>query len=422
MLMISVFASIPGQKASAVGTACMPTTVGSSVYTICIYAPIDGATLTGDARVSATVTITGNAPGVQHMTFFLNGDYLLEDFSAPFGFLLPVNKWVDGLYTISAEALLHNGTTTNPASITVNFLTGRKAPYVNTNQFQPASGMPPAPGQPLTVVAVGDGASGDLYTSQVITLISRFNPNLFLYLGDIYERGSISEVYNWYGLYFGRFRSITNPTVGNHDYLLGNDSAYRDYWNNVPDYYSYNAGGWHFISLNSNSTKIAVDTASAQYAWLQQDLTTSNNPCTIVYYHHPYFSIGREGPKAEMADIWKLMALHGVPIVLNGHDHEYQRWMPMDGAGVVNPYGITEIIVGTGGHNMTLFSNSDIRVAASSDIEPTTYGALRLKLYANSAQLTFFNTAGVPLDNGYIPCINRAALFHNFVFLPVLFR
>ena len=79
--------------------------------------------------------------------------------------------------------------------------------------------------------------------------------------------------------------SITNPTIGNHEYIGGSAAGYFDYWNNIPNYYSFDAGGWHFIGLNSNASHIEI-IAWAQYAWLSQDLATNSSKCTIVYYHH----------------------------------------------------------------------------------------------------------------------------------------
>jgi len=47
-----------------------------------------------------------------------------------------------------------------------------------------------------------------------------------------------------------------------------------------------------------------------------------------------------------MASIWALLAQYNVPIVLNGHDHDYQRWVPLDGNGQPKPNGITEFVAG----------------------------------------------------------------------------
>ncbi len=396
------------QPVLAVGTDCVASSPVSLLYTatVCITSPVDGGTFTGDGTITGTVAVTGTNPGIRRMVFYLNDIYVLTDFASPYTFVLPTNKWVDGAYTLSAEALMRDGFLTSRASIAVTFNTGTATLPVNTNTFQPRTGTPAAAGQPFVVAATGDAAGGEPNAASVTNLISSMNPNLFLYIGDVYEKGSVAEFFNWYAptTFFGRFKSITNPTVGNHDYSTGSAAAYFDYWDNVPDYYSVNAGGWHIISLNSYDQFIAVDPTSPQYQWLEQDLAANTNPCTIAFFHHPYLSIGPEGGRPAMADIWNLMAQNGVDIVLNGHDHEYQRWVPMGAFGVPSPTGITQFIVGTGGHSIQTISASDPRVAFSYDTAPAAYGALKLQLYGNSAIYSYMNMNGSVLDSGLVQC------------------
>jgi hypothetical protein len=244
----------------------------------------------------------------------------------------------------------------------------------------------------------------------VISTISSLNPNLFLYLGDVYESGSMAEFYNWYGTGSANFsvlRAITDPTIGNHEYGNGiSGTGYFNYWDNIPNYYSYNAGGWHFISLNSNSSKINVSPSSAQYLWLQQDLTANAQTCTIVYYHHPLFNIGAEGPTTALSSIWALLAHYNVPIVLNGHDHDYQRWVPLDGSGNPSPTGITEFVAGGAGHGLQNFVTSDTRVAYSNDLNPAAFGVLLLQLSSTGANFSYHSSNGSILDSGSIPCVS----------------
>ena len=194
---------------------------------------------------------------------------------------------------------------------------------------------------------------------------------MFLYVGDVYEKGTATEFYNWYGqgsTFYGRFRQITDPIIGNHEYENGVAPGYRDYWNlgtTTPTYYSYDAAGWHFIALNSNCGLLRdCAVGQAQYNWLLNDLNTHNNVCTIAYFHHPVFNVGYEGYATSMNDMWALMAQHGVDIVLTGHDHDYQRWVPLDGNinnlspnGIGNPSstGMTEFVAGGGGHGIQTF-------------------------------------------------------------------
>lgn len=412
MIVLSlVFALAPLSNAVSFvqAAAACSTSSPSSAYsvTVCITSPAGGVSLTGDASVAATVSVSGTNPGIRRVIFNLNGNYLLTDYQSPYAFTLPTAKWTDGSYTLAASALMRDGFTSSQATEPVTFANGINKPYVNKNTFTPSSGTTPASGSPFVVAAGGDGASGETASTNVSNLINTLQPNLFLYLGDVYEKGSVAEFYNWYGTSttnFGRLRAITNPTVGNHEYEKGAAPGYFDYWNNVPNYYSYNAGGWHFISLNSNSSVVATSATSAQYAWLQQDLTANSQVCTIVYYHHPLYNVGPEGPATSMTDMWKLMAQYGVSIVVNGHDHDYQRWVPLDGNGNPSPTGITEFVAGAAGHGVQTIVNSDARVAYSNSTNPGGFGVLLLKLNASGASFQYINTGGTVLDSGVIPC------------------
>ncbi len=398
-------------------SACASSSPASAAYTVtvCLTAPASGSTLTGATTVTATASVTGTNPGVQRMIFYLNGAYMLTDYQSLYTFSLPTTRLVDGSYSLSVGALMRDGFNTSKASETVQFSNGITTAPVNNNTFTPTSGTSPAAGAPFVVMAAGDGAGGEANATKVVNLIAQNNPNLFLYLGDVYEKGAPVEFYNWYGPigsgnFYDRFRSITDPTIGNHEYTSSSNAAgYFDYWNNIPNYYSFNAGGWHFISLNANSSKIGVGTTSPQYQWLQKDLIANSSTCTIVYYHEPLYNIGSETPQTTMAPIWALMAQYGVSIVLNGHDHDYQRWLPLDGSGNLSSTGITEFIAGGGGHGVQAIPKTDSRVAYSNAKNPDALGALKLSLTSSGAAFSYLSVTGTTLDSGTIPCNKSGA-------------
>jgi hypothetical protein len=107
-----------------------------------------------------------------------------------------------------------------------------------------------------------------------------------------------------------------------------------------------------------------------------------------------------------MASIWSLLAQNGVTIVLNGHDHDYQRWVPLDGTGQPSPTGITEFVVGSAGHGIQKIVNTDNRVAYSNDTAPAAFGVLVLQLSQGSASFSYQSTDGSTLDSGIIPCFH----------------
>src|SRR5439155_4086308 len=104
------------------------------------------------------------------------------------------------------------------------------------------------------------------------------------------------------------------------------------------------------------------------------------------------FNIGQEGMATRMDPVWALLATDGVDLVLNGHDHSYQRWQPLDATGAPSPTGTTEIVVGTGGHALQTFVQSDSRVAAAFSKQ---FGAMRLELNPAGAAFRFVNSDSV---------------------------
>jgi hypothetical protein len=411
---LAIFNSPANAQTPAVVCSPSGNPEASSAMTICFTSPNDGASLTGDVPVAVTAVLSNGSDDIQNMVFSLNTEYLLTDYTSPFLFTLPTEKWADGRYTISVIVHMRQNTKTMRAQTTVNFNNGNAKAPVNTNHFSPNSGTSPVNGQPFVVAASGDGASGEANSSSVISTVSSLNPNLFLYLGDVYESGSKAEFYNWYGsgsANFSVLRAITDPTIGNHEYTNGVGGAgYFDYWDNIPNYYSFNAGGWHFISLNANLAKLGGNPPGVvQYYWLAHDLSANAQTCSIVYYHEPLFNIGAEGPNEAMMRFWALLANYKVPIVLNGHDHDYQRWVPLDGSGNPSPTGITEFVAGGGGHGLNDFITTDSRVAYSNNMNPIAFGVLLLQLSSTGANYSYHSSDGSILDSGFIPCVSAGS-------------
>jgi chitodextrinase len=392
--------------APAAAATCQATTQTAYVVTICITAPAPGASVTGDAQTTATVTVTGTDPGLQRVVFGLDGGYLLTDFTAPYTFLLPSAMWVDGSHQITASAYLRDGTTSSAASIGLTFANGVRKPPKPPSDFAAKSTSAQHP----VVAAAGDGPDGGTASAQVASLIQSWDPDLALYLGDVYEDGSAAEFYNWYGLTgWGALGPITNPVVGNHEYTAGQAPGYFGYWHNPPHYYAFTAGSWHVIALDSTSQFNQTAPGTAQYTWLQNQLANNYAPCTMVYFHHPVWSVGPQGDTSFLQDIWKLMANSGVDLVLTGHDHSYQRWVPLDANGNPASQGITQFVVGTAGHGIQGFVRSDSRLAVGYDTSPAGFGALKLTLNPSGASYVFADTSDASKDGGAFQCSGTPA-------------
>jgi hypothetical protein len=383
---------------------------GSYSVTVCLSDPVTGAAVSGPVPVTATATVNGSGPGVQRMVFYLDGQYLLTDFQSPYTFALPSDRFLDATRALEVEARMRDGFVSGRSSISLVFSNGVTSPPPPASGFAPTSGTAPAPGQPLVVAATGDGAGGEQRSGDVTNLIASWDPNVFLYLGDVYEKGTETEFANWYGQnsYFGRFGAITDPTIGNHEYENGQAPGYFNYWRSPPHYYSFDAGGWHFISLDSTSQFNQTAPGSAQYQWLKRDLAASTAACTLAYFHHPVYNVGPEGSTPRMAAIWSLLDANGVDVVLSGHDHDYQRWVPLDGSGSPSAGGITQFVAGGGGHGIQQFVTTDSRLAKGFDTVPEAFGALRLELNARGAAYQYVNSAATTLDSGSVACDGAA--------------
>src|SRR5436190_1027827 len=254
---LTVAAAVFPAGASA-ASSCQTTNGSSYAINVCLDEPADGANLSGDVTVSGSASTVSGSASVQRLVFYVDGQYALTDFEAPYSFTLPTDRWVDGSHRIEVTAELRDGLpATDPAGVNVTFSNGVTTSPVNTRQWTPTSGTTPAPGKSFVIAATGDGAGGEVGAQNVVNRVKSWNPNLFLYLGDVYEKGAPTEFKNWYGgasTLFGQFRSITNPVIGNHEYSVSPTAAgYYDYWDNIHPYYDYYANGWHFIALDSTS-------------------------------------------------------------------------------------------------------------------------------------------------------------------------
>ncbi len=392
---------------AAASSHCRSSSPAGGAYTVnvCLTQPAAGATVAGAVTTTATVSVTGTSPGVQRAVFHFDGGYLLTDVSSPWTFQLPTANWVDGQHVLQVEALMRDGFLTSRTGINLTFANGVTTPPVNTNTFTPSPGSTPPTGTPFRVAATGDGAGGRNEATGVVNRIAASSPNLLLYLGDVYEKGTQTEFANWYGTatLWGQFRSITNPVIGNHEYTGGLAPGYFDYWDNPPNYYSFDAAGWHFVAINSTSQLSQTAAGSPQYQWLAADLAASRAACTIVYMHHPVVSVGPQGDTTRLNDMWRLMVDSGVDIVLTAHDHSYQRWVALNRDLAADPAGVTQFVVGSGGHGIQSFARTDSRLARGL-ATTADYGVLLLDLQDTSADYQFVRSNGTVGDSGTVAC------------------
>ena len=150
--------------------------------------------------------------------------------------------------------------------------------------------------------------------------------------------------------------------------------------------------------LNSS---VPLGRGAPQYEWVRQQLQSEPTRCTLAVIHHPFDSSGPNGPNPWLRPAWELMHGLGVDLVVNGHDHLYERFAPVDASQRPDPAtGIRQFTVGTGGAALS----GRARAAAASELLLSTYGVLRLKLDPALYEWQFLDPAGRVLDRGLNIC------------------
>ncbi len=224
-------------------------------------------------------------------------------------------------------------------------------------------------------------------------LLEDIEGTIFTTGDNAYPDGTDADFENCYEPSWGRHKPRTYPSPGNHEYHTPGASGYFNYFGVAAGdpgegYYSYNQGAWHVVVLNSN---IAVEPGSAQHEWLRADLASNTAICTLAYWHHPLFSSGHHGNQTKMKLLWEALYAADVDVVVNGHDHDYERFALQDPSGEADPArGIREFVVGTGGGLRpfeTFQPNSEVRSA-------DTHGILKLTLNPTSYDWEFVPVSG----------------------------
>ena len=268
----------------------------------------------------------------------------------------------------------------------------------------------PDPTGTVVITGAGDiamcGSDGARQTSDL--LINQ--PGGIFTAGDnAYEDGTARQFADCYEPTWGRVKDRTIlPAAGNHDWNTPGAAGYLGYFGTIAapagvTWYSRDLGAWHVVVLDSDCVQVGgCGLDSAQGRWLAADLAASSARCTLAIWHHPRFTSAERGNNDQVGPFWDLLQRDGAELVVNGHEHDYERFAPQDPSGrQERPGGIREIVVGTGGAELTGFprtaANSEFRMAG-------TYGVLRLTLHPANYDWEFLPVTGEIADSGSTLC------------------
>jgi acid phosphatase type 7 len=253
---------------------------------------------------------------------------------------------------------------------------------------------PPPSGDPV-LVGAGDIATSGSGDSATAALVNGISGTVFTTGDNVYDNGTTSEFNSYYQPTWGAFKARTRPAPGNHDYNTSGATGYYGYFGSQAGpsgqgYYSYNLGNWHIVSLNSN---ISMTASSAQVTWLRDDLAANTRPCTLAYWHHPLFTSGaNHAPSASTRPLYQALYDADADVVVWGHNHQYERFGPMNPNGVADSArGLRSFVAGMGGADHygfgTIQPNSQAR---NSD----TFGVLKFTLHSTSYDWQFVPQSG----------------------------
>lgn len=260
------------------------------------------------------------------------------------------------------------------------------------------------------LVGAGDiaicGEEGSQYTAALLDQI----PGTVFTAGDnSNEEGTAVQYQMCFGPAWGRHKDRIYPAAGNHDLLTSQGAPYYAYFGERAGqpgegYYSYDLGQWHIIVLNSVCEYAGgCGEDSPQMEWLRKDLQAHQNLCTLAIWHYPLFTSGTRGGNEVVRPFWKALYEAGADVIINGHDHHYERFAPLNPDGQPDPErGIRQFIVGTGGAGLRgigeVAANSEKRILY-------TYGVLKMVLKGNGYYWEFVPVAGMgATDSGSGVC------------------
>ncbi|MGK2849737.1 MAG: metallophosphoesterase family protein [Candidatus Limnocylindrales bacterium] len=276
-----------------------------------------------------------------------------------------------------------------------------------------AASASPSPSADLAgdPVLVGAGDIADCTTDDdeaTAALLDDIEGMVFTAGDNVYDSASSATFRDCYEPTWGRHKDRTRPAAGNHDWQDGGIGAYRTYFGAAAGegkatWYAYDLGTWRVIVLDSNcGSADGCDPESPQGRWLVTELAATTATCTVAIWHHPRFSSGEHGDQDEVGPFWDALYAAGADVVINGHDHDYERFAPLDPDGREDrERGLRQFVVGTGGKELRGFDT----VAAHSELRASVaHGVLALTLHDGSYDWQFIPTAGDFADRGTARC------------------
>ena len=276
----------------------------------------------------------------------------------------------------------------------------RVVPWGDVKQFTTF----PIQAETLSFVAFGDTRTDSAAHQSVVNRMPAYDFNLMVHSGDLVANGENTS--DW-----RKFFNVEDTVLQSYHFLPAIGNHESPFWPydtlfalpDSEDYYAVNFGNSHFIILNTE-----IDLYGAQRDWLIDDLSTASSDTSIdwifVDFHRPPYSSSTHGSQLDVRDAWcPLFATYGVDIVFSGHDHCYERTVPIDSV----------VYIVTGGGGAPLYDVDSSSWTAHSE---KTYHFCLIDITAKKLFLRAIKPNGTVFDTLVIdktPGIEEATTFRN---------
>jgi acid phosphatase type 7 len=267
-------------------------------------------------------------------------------------------------------------------------------------------------------LVTSDSGMGTPEQLRVAGVMAQEDASFILHLGDLaYFHGSFGEFQrNHFDVYRQTMARLPFfPSPGNHEYESANAAPYIGL-HSVPVetvpfaergyYYSFDWGNVHFVSLDSNSDtrsngalRRAMDGTGEMLTWLERDLRSTRQFWRVVFFHHAAFAGGANASDPIERDVRTylvpILEANGVQLVLNGHEHSYQRTFPLKGERTV-ANGTGTVYVTAGGGGATLYDVPSLLPQTA--IQRIQHHVVRIDVAGAQLALTAIDDFGRPFD------------------------
>jgi hypothetical protein len=265
-------------------------------------------------------------------------------------------------------------------------------------RFRTAPDLALQPDATVAITSVGDSRDGYLVWADLVEQIRLRAPDLLLFSGDAVTLGSLQN--EWEDFFaVGEPLFATTPVIsthGNHDVNSINYYAQLAMPGNEASF-GFDFGPAHVTVVN-DSPPLAADLTGAIVRFLDDDLAAhADAPWRLVTHHRPAYSASlNHGSDATLQEAWvPVFDRHRVDLVLNGHDHDYERTHPLRGGAIAASPAEGTIYVVSGGAGATLY---DPGVEFFTAVSAKLHSAVNLTIRRGRLQMEAFDDSGAPVD------------------------